>query len=246
MAEKETTRQYRIIKGIVHFFYPKTQVVGAENLPDGPCILVGNHSQMHGPIACELYIPGQHYTWCAGEMMDRKEVPAYAYRDFWSAKPKYIRPFYKLLSHIIAPLSECVFTNANTIGVYHDARILSTFKQTVARLQEGDRVVIFPEGDEPFDHILHKFHDKFVDVAKLYYKRTGQAIPFVPMYLAPALKTIYLGTPIYFDPTADIAQERQRICDALTQAICQRAKSLPPHRVVPFKNIPKKQYPMNK
>ena len=41
---------YLFIKWLVWIFYPKTEVVGAENLPDDACIAVGNHSQMNGPI----------------------------------------------------------------------------------------------------------------------------------------------------------------------------------------------------
>lgn len=145
---------YRFVKRLVRLFYPKTAVVGAENLPDEACVVVGNHSQMNGPIACELYFPIERYTWCAGEMMHLKEAPAYAYRDFWSRKPGYIRWFYKLLSYVIAPLSVCVFNNANCIGVYHDARIMSTFRDTVLKLREGASVVIFPEHDAPYNHKL--------------------------------------------------------------------------------------------
>ena len=117
MGERKISPLYRLIKAAVRAVYPKIKVVGEENLPPEPVVYVGNHSQMNGPIACELYTPGEHYIWCAGEMMDKKEVPAYAYQDFWSEKPKAVRWFYKLLSYIIAPLSQLVFTNANTIGV---------------------------------------------------------------------------------------------------------------------------------
>lgn len=143
MGERKISPLYRLIKAAVRAVYPKIKVVGEENLPPEPVVYVGNHSQMNGPIACELYTPGEHYIWCAGEMMDKKEVPAYAYQDFWSEKPKAVRWFYKLLSYIIAPLSQLVFTNANTIGVYHDAKIITTFKKTVTALQEGASVVIF-------------------------------------------------------------------------------------------------------
>lgn len=103
MGERKISPLYRLIKAAVRAVYPKIKVVGEENLPPEPVVYVGNHSQMNGPIACELYTPGEHYIWCAGEMMDKKEVPAYAYQDFWSEKPKAVRWFYKLLSYIIAP-----------------------------------------------------------------------------------------------------------------------------------------------
>ena len=245
MQEKKISPLYRLIKALVRLFYGKTRVVGAENLPDAPCIVVGNHCQMNGPIAVELDFPGQHYTWCAGEMMHLKEVPAYAFRDFWSAKPKAVRWFFRLASYLIAPLSVCVFNNANCIGVYRDASILSTFRETVEKLQSGVSVVIFPEHDPPVNNILSAFQDRFVTVARQYCRRSGEALRFVPMYLAPALKTMYLGEPVAYDPDAPSKEECRRVCAQLAERITALAVSLPRHRVVPYRNIPKKDYPYN-
>lgn len=236
---------YRIIRWLVKLFYPKTEVIGAENLPKEPCIVVGNHTQMNGPICGELYFPGKRKIWCAGEMMHLKDVPRYAFEDFWSRKPKTIRWFYRLLSYIIAPFSVCVFNNANTIAVYHDNRLLSTFKQTVHALHEGNNIIIFPESYEPGNHIVNTFQDKFVDIAKLYYKRTGKVLQFIPLYNAPKLCKMYIGRPIRFCPDNPIENERRRICTYLMDEITEIAVDLPRHVVVPYANIPKKEYPQN-
>lgn len=240
---KKLSPVYRIVRWLVRLFYPRTEVVGLENIPEEPAIYAGNHAQMHGPIVSELYFPVKRYTWCVGQMMHREDVPAYAYQDFWSGKPRYIRWLYKLLSHIIAPLAACIFTNAETIGVYRDGRILSTFKTTVKKLTEGASIVIFPEHDVPHNHILCDFQDKFIDVAKLYYKKTGQELVFVPIYLAPALHKLYIGKPIRFCAANSIDNERRRIKAYLMDEITKIACELPPHTVVPYQNIPKKQYP---
>lgn len=237
---------YRIIRWLVWIFYPKMEVVGRENLPDEPVVIVGNHSQMNGPIACELYPPRKSYTWCAGQMMQWGEVADYAFQDFWSQKPKCTHWWYKLLSHIIVPFSVCIFRNANVIGVYHDARILSTFKTTIKHLQAGTDVIIFPEQDAPYNAIVYKFQDKFIDVARLYYKRTGKNLAFMPMYIAPKLRKMYLGKPIYFDPTQPMETQRKRISTYLMEQITEIARNLPEHTVVPYRNIPKKLYPSNK
>ena len=246
MTRKKGALLYPVFKGLVRIFSPKMQVEGLEHLPEEPSIVVANHAQMHGPIACELYFPGNRYTWCAGEMMHLKDVPAYAYKDFWSRKPGWTKPFYKLLSWLIAPLSVCIFNNAQTIGVYHDARVLSTFKKTVARLEEGAHVVIFPEHAVPKNHILCEFQDKFIDIARLYYKRTGKELTFVPMYIAPGLGKMVLGEPARFQPSAPPEQERHRICHHLMERITDIACGLPEHTVVPYLNVSKKQYPSNK
>ena len=245
MKNKGSALLYIIIKGLVRLLYPRIQVQGKEYIPEAPAILVGNHAQMNGPIISELYIPGDHYTWCAGQMMHLKDVPGYAFEDFWSAKPKYIRWFYKLLSYIIAPFSVCIFNNANTIGVYHDTRIISTFKHTVEKLQSGSNVVIFPEHDTPYNHVIYEFQDRFIDVAKLYYKRTGKELSFVPFYSAPKLKAVYFGQPIRFCPENPAEMERKRICEYLMKEITEIACSLPEHTVIPYRNISKRKYPLN-
>ena len=39
--------------------------------------------------------------------------------------------------------------------------------------------------------------------------------------------------------------QRQRICGYLKDEITRMARALPRHRVVPYRNIPKKDYPYN-
>ncbi len=245
MEQKKTSIMYKIIRFFILLFYPRPQVEGIENLPEEPTIIVGNHAQIHGPIACELYFPGEHYIWCAGEMMHLKDVPAYAYRDFWSGKPKYIRWFYKLVSYIIAPLSVCVFGNANTIAVYRDRRIITTFKETANALANGANVIIFPECYEPYNHIVHNFQEGFVDIARIYYKKTGKEVSFVPLYMAPNLRKMVIGKPIRYCVEADKQEERTRICGYLMDEITKIACNLPKHTVIPYPNVPKKEYPSN-
>lgn len=236
---------YKVVWFFVKLFYPKIKVVGAENLPKSACIVAGNHTQMNGPICAELYFPGKRTTWCAEQMMFLKEVPAYAYKDFWSNKPKYIRWFFKIVSYIIAPLSVCIFNNAHTIPVFRDTRIISTFRKTVSALSNGENVIIFPECYEPYNNIVNNFQTRFTDVAKLYYKKTKEAVSFVPLYIAPTLKTMYIGKPVEFNPLANMDEERDRICKYLMDEITNIAKSLPKHTVVPYANIPKKEYKTN-
>ena len=177
--------------------------------------------------------------------MHLKDVPEYALRYFWSRKPKWTHPWFKLLSYLIAPLSVVVFNNAHTIGVYHDTRLIGTFKNTVKRLEEGNHIVIFPEHDVKYNHIVYDFQDRFVDVAKLYYKKTGKQLSFVPLYIAPKLKQMHFGKPLRFAPDVPMDEERKRICQYLMQEITEIACGLPEHTVIPYRNIPKKLYPSN-
>ena len=60
---------FRVLRKILEWVYPKISVEGQENLPQESCIVVGNHSHMHGPLAGEFYFPGKRKMWCAHQMM---------------------------------------------------------------------------------------------------------------------------------------------------------------------------------
>lgn len=236
---------YSFLKWVVKLVFPKFEIVGKENIPDGACIIVGNHSHTYGPIASELYTPGTHYTWCIGEMMHREEVADYAYKDFWSGKPLYVRWFFRLSSYVITPLAVCVFNNANTIGVYHDARIIDTFKETLKKLNMGSRIVIFPEHYEKHNNIIYDFQYNFIDIGRFYYKKEKKELYFVPMYLCPELRKMCFGKPVGYNADNMPEAERRRICDTLMNEITDMAVSLPEHTVVPYPNIPKRAYLKN-
>ena len=246
MKQKKVSRLFKVLKRMLRWVYPTFEAVNAQNMPDEPCIIVGNHSQVHGPIACELYFPRDRYTWCVGKMLHKKEVPDYAFEEFWSGKPKRSKWFFNLAAKCIGPLSQFIMGNANTIGVYDDTRIMSTFKSTLAVLDSGQSIVIFPEKHQPYNNIICDFERNFVDVARLYYKKTGKQLQFVPMYVAPRLKKFYFGSPICFCHENDPQQEKERICGHIMGQITDIARALPEHTVVPYENLPKKQYPSNK
>lgn len=247
MAEKRRKDYfiYAVVKWLVRLIYPKTGTAGSENLPPAPAVIVGNHTQMNGPICAQLYMPRRCAIWCAGEMMDPKTVHEYAFRDFWSQKPRYTHWFYRILSWIITPLAVGIFNNADTIPVYRDSRMITTFRRSIETLNRGLDVVIFPEHDVKYNNIVYDFQENFVDTARFYYRKTATALSFVPAYFAPSLRQIVFGRPVQFDPDAPIEQERTRICAYLKAEITRLARELPEHTVIPYRNIPKKLYPKN-
>ena len=65
------------------------------------------------------------------------------------------------------------------------------------------------------------------------------------MYIAPKLKKLCLGEPVRFSAAAPMDAERRRISRYLMDEITALAESLPEHTVIPYRNIPKKDYPSN-
>ena len=66
------------------------------------------------------------------------------------------------------------------------------------------------------------------------------------MYIAPKLKKMYIGKGITFNSQNNANEERKRIADYLSEEITEIARNLPKHTVIPYRNIPKKNYLTNK
>ena len=157
---------YRLLKFFINVFYRKRTFFGLENLTNGPYIFIAYHAQIHGPLIAEVQFPLKRKTWCIGNVLTTKEFIEHAKTDFWGQKPKWIRWFFYLLAYIIAPIGSNVFNNADIIGVYKDARLSKTFKETVRYLNKGYNIIIFPECPTPYNNIINEFQNKFIDVAK--------------------------------------------------------------------------------
>lgn len=237
---------FKTLKSFAKIRYRKTKIIGMEKIPESHTIIVANHAQLNGPIIAELLMPSDTFIWANGQMTDYREVPSYAMEDFFPYKTGWARPFYRLASYVLAPLMPCVINNARAIPVYHDLRIASTMRNTVRLLAEGKNIMIFPENHEARNNIVNQFRDRYIDVARLYYKRYRIKLNFLPMYIAPSLNACYLGEAVMFDPEEDIVEERHRISEYLVDQITQMGRSLPKHTVTPFDNISRKLYLSNK
>lgn len=245
MLKPKKKRLLNFLEGVVKIFYRKRKFIGEENLPSEPYIIVSNHSQIHGPISAELFLKNK-LIWCDGPMMNRKEVPAYTAKTFWGNKPKRSMWFYKMLGHLIARPASFLLGNADTIGVFRDSRLFTTFKDTVDALSQGINIVIFPECEIEYNEIVNEFNLHYVDTARMYYKATGKCVAFVPMYTGAKVKKMVYGKPIYFDPNLSNADQRTVVCEYLKKEITSLAKTLPRHKVVPFNNVSKKEYKYSK
>ena len=237
---------FRFLERVARGICGKQKFVGIENIPDEPSIIVGNHAQIYGPWVNQLFFPHKKRIWVIGHMLHRKEVPEYAFQDFWGYKPKWTHWFYRMLAHLIAPICVYIHKNADTIGVYKDTRGISTFKNSVQALKDGSHIVIFPECHTGFNEIVNEFQDKFVDLARIFHKDTKKEISFVPMYTAPKIKTVVYGKPTKYDCSVPIEEQRKKIVEYLKNEITTTAKDLPVHTVVPYANISKKKYPKSK
>lgn len=249
MTEKRKPHRgtiYKICRFFAEAVYRGTRIEGVEKLKEKNTIIVANHAQLNGPMIGELFLPEDCYIWANGQMFKRGEVADYAMEDFFPYKKRWLRPLCRLASHLLSFLLPSIMSGARAIPVYRDARIVSTFKTTMKHLKDGDNILIFPECHERDNNILNKFQENFIDIARLYHRRCGVELNFLPMYIAPEMKLSVIGEGIRYNSENEPEAERHRISSYLSSEITRMGRELPSHTVIPFDNLNRKQYITNK
>ena len=213
---------------------PKRRFV-MEKLPDEPAVFVGNHAGPIGPININYNFPLPFRPWVIDLLFDKKVRANYVFHDFFFGRSSKAKWFIRFLSKIVAAGTSGLLERVGIIKVSKQVLgMRKTFDDTVRALNDGYNIIVFPESFDTYKEYINKLHNGFVNIAGRYYKETGKCLKFYPMYIGPKQKSIVVGEPTVYDPTADPHAERERIALYLADKIDELAHTLPPHKARPF------------
>lgn len=225
---------YKFIRGILRLCFPHAENVYEETPGDEPAVFVCNHSAIRGPVMMTLDFKRKHQTWTVSCALDSKEAANYAYHDILFGRTRKPEWFWRMISRIIAKMLPPLLIYSDTIPVYHDKNIIKTFKQSVKALMEGNDLVIFAESPRRYSEFVCNLQEGFIDIARLYYRKSKKAIKFYPVYLEKKNAVISIGKPIAYDPELPLDEQRPIIAEYLRDNIDRLGRALPPHKPVPF------------
>ncbi len=231
---------YKTIRGMIRLCYSHAKTVYEEQPDNEPAVFVSNHSAIRGPIMMTLDFKRKHQTWAVSYALDSKKAANYAFHDVFFGNSRRCKWFWHMLSHVVAKGLPPLLNYSDTIPVYHDKSIIKTFKQSIKALTDGNDLVIFAESPKRFSEYINELQPGFIDIARPYYRKTGNALKFYPVYLEKKNAVISVGKPIAYDPDKSLDEQRDDITNYLRDSIDRLARKLPKHEPVPF--LPERWY----
>ena len=225
----------RVLMFVLRLFI-NIKVVGKENvkLEKGvSAVFVCNHGEIYGPIVTNLYIPFPMRPWSMSEMVDPEETTNYVYEGTFKRQKWLPEKLRMPAARFATPIINWGMHSIESIPVYRNKprELINTFRTTVAAMEAGDNILIFPENprDERQNTYFYlregvgEFYTGFTMVAPLYYKKTGKRCYFVPVYADKKRHTLSFGQPTRFDPENEDNAEKARLCTYLRNEMLRMA-----------------------
>ena len=186
--------------------------------PEKPSVFVCSHSNLHGPLATQCWLPFPTRIWVF-HMFLTKEGCREQYRDYtFSQRLGMPKPLAAALAWAVSGYVSSLLQSIRAIPVYRGmAKLKETFRETVAALQSGDSVLIFPDVDYTDESDgIGEMYDGFLLLDRLWRRVSDEPLDFIPLRLDAARRRLAAGKTVCFDHSAaDRKQEMIRVKEAL-------------------------------
>ena len=207
---------------LVRFVLPDMETVWEEPFDSEAAVFCPNHAASFGPIAmCAFFsLRDQCHPWLNAGIMERKEIPAYVRQDYWWEPGCFFEPLLNMtLPYLMALLLPPILGSVPGVPVYHDNRVIRTFRKSLEYVAQGHHLVIFSEQPAGHGSSEMELNRGFLQVAPLICKRTGKALKFYPVHVDRAARRITVSKPVPYDPALPLKEQEDGIIQALSKSI---------------------------
>lgn len=220
MAKKKEVQKrkwwFRGLKKLMKGRYKKPNFVflGEEFSHGG--IILSNHEGTDAPMSLEIYCDKPIRMWGASEM-NSGLVALYKYqtRVYYHEKKHWNLFLARLFCLVASPLTNLFYRGLNLISTYRDGRFLKTIRESVAAIEQGDNVVIYPEDStNGYLEELEGFHSGFVVLCEVC-KKKGIDLPVFVTYFRKSDRTYIVDKPVPYSELSANGESKEEIAKRL-------------------------------
>ena len=214
---------FRVSKKIMRLRYKEpTFVYLGEHIGNGAVIL-SNHEGTDAPMAMEIYLDRPLRMWGASEMNSGLiELYKYQTNIYYHEKKHWNIHLARLFCLVASPLTYLFYSGLDLISTYRDVQFVKTIRESMAAIESGDNIVIYPEvSDNGYLAELEAFHGGFTTFADICRKK-GMDIKTFVSYYRKNDNVYIIDAPIMYSELYERFGDRERI----SQWLCDRCNEL--------------------
>ena len=176
-----------------------------------PVLYVCRHRNMHGPIVTLASLDEQVHPMVLSVFTDRKSCER-QFTDYTFSVRKGKAPKKKSLrAAVAAAFVTPLVRSLRAIPVYRgSAESLKTLRSAEKTLRSGESVIVYPDVDYTGKNGGREIYRGFLYVGELYYKKTGEDLPIVALYIDEQSRIIRSSSPIFLRSFREDGEEAAR------------------------------------
>lgn len=230
----ETITMRMVYRILYFFFHCRFTLPDYLKNNDEPVVFVANHYSVFGPVSFILSIPLSYEIWMNEDIITPQSSAATFAPGIESLFPFLSTRVRNWLCEKLGALACRILVRFGSIPVNRNnpAKLFTTMRQSVASLESGKNILIFPETGYPEYSLtsVTPFFSGFATIGAVYYRKTKKKFRFVPCYIDQQHHQIRFGEPSVYEPEGtEITAETTRVSDELNLRIREMAAASQGH-----------------
>ena len=222
------TRGMRWLYRVLYpYFHCRVRLPEELENSEEPVVFIANHYNVFGPLSFVLSMPLVYNIWMNQELVDQETAKVSLRPGIRRLLPFLRETRVEWLCEKIAAFISYVLRQVGMIPVDRNqpSRLISTMRQSIAALEEGHNLLIFPETGDPEYSLtsVTPFYSGFAMLGRLYYRKTGKVLRCGPCESDEQQHRIRIGELESDDPEAEPAPETERVSETLNRRIREMA-----------------------
>lgn len=209
-------RYFRFVRWLLKLLMPLKTVQPISELPGQPCVILCRHRNMRGPFYGIVRWGGEKVrTWIYHPFFSKDALYEQLYGYTLTKRLHYPDLLARFCAWFMSLIVPPLIHSLGGIPVYrNDGRIRETFRLSLEQLEQGHNILIFPDIDYTSNEDVGEVYDGFFMLERMYHKKTGKHLPFVPALLDTSKKALTFGRPVCFGDES-FATEKERVKEEL-------------------------------
>jgi 1-acyl-sn-glycerol-3-phosphate acyltransferase len=209
------SKSYKFWHFCARFFSKRYSVCHLEEKTE-PVVYLVHHQNLRGPILSVIWYDTRVHPWVLSVFLKRKTCFKQFCGYYFQKRVGLPKAIAAVLSFPLSFFVTWLMHLIQAIPVFRGSKeIITTFRQSINALLAKDSILICPDKDytNKGTHV-GEMYSGFLDLEKIYFKRTGEHLAFIPLYISKKLHRIYSGRAVRFE-NGDFEQEKAKVYDRI-------------------------------
>lgn len=213
---------YAALRGLIRKTVPPMTTEWTVPFDGEPSVFCPNHAGAFGPIDMCAFFPLSDtcHPWLNEAMCEPKLVPAYVRQDFWWKPGCFWEPVLNVtLPYLAAALVPPILRSVPGVPVYHDARVIKTFRKSIEYIKKREHLVIFAQQPAGYQSHEMELNRGFLQICPMVHRMLGVALSFYPVHIDYKNRKFIVGAPVRYDPGVPLCEQENGIIDAIAAGL---------------------------